>query len=469
MKKILHIRNFGKIKQADIDLQEFVLFVGDNNSGKTYIMQLIYGIFNYIAKTNFKKPSNIAIPSNFEDFTINNNSFNYYIDWLNQNIKKDITDIILDTFNKNIPVGEIWFEIDLEKYDIDCKIFRNYNLKQFFYNDEKNENFTIDIDSIVNETESTIVAEVSLKDEELVTIRSIKSLTFLDSSDIHNGKYQEKLISSLLQMLYTIIFKFTKSPLYLPSSRAGLHLLYKEYFLSKGDIDFNKNQVIVDDSKDISHDSTLTKPIYNYLRFLQKWSFDNRTAKENQKLIDFLENRLIDGVYQKTENIEYIPNGSEESIPLYLSSSMISELIPYYYFICSKEYSITDYLMIDEAESSLHPKKQFELVRLLVRLNNHKKTIIMSTHSDSLAAKINNIVLISNKFKNKSEDLLRKYNLNKDDLFNNPNIKVYSFSNKGTYSQVDEVPYDRKIGFTFEGFEDALDSLVEEAEEIYRN
>lgn len=41
MKKILHIRNFGKIKQADIDLQEFVLFVGDNNSGKTYIMQLI--------------------------------------------------------------------------------------------------------------------------------------------------------------------------------------------------------------------------------------------------------------------------------------------------------------------------------------------------------------------------------------------------------------------------------------------
>ncbi|MBM6800969.1 ATP-binding protein, partial [Coprobacillus cateniformis] len=153
---------------------------------------------------------------------------------------------------------------------------------------------------------------------------------------------------------------------YLPSSRAGLHLLYKEYFLSKGDIDFNKNQVIVDDSKDISHDSTLTKPLYNYLRFLQKWSFDNRTAKENQKLIDFLENRLIDGVYQKTENIEYIPNGSEESIPLYLSSSMISELIPYYYFICSKEYSITDYLMIDEAESSLHPKKQFELVRLLV-------------------------------------------------------------------------------------------------------
>ena len=141
----------------------------------------------------------------------------------------------------------------------------------------------------------------------------------------------------------------------------------------------------------------------------------------------------------------------------------------FHYFICSKEYSITDYLMIDEAESSLHPKKQFELVRLLVRLNNHKKTIIMSTHSDSLAAKINNIVLISNKFKNKSEDLLRKYNLNKDDLFNNPNIKVYSFSNKGTYSQVDEVPYDRKIGFTFEGFEDALDSLVEEAEEIYRN
>lgn len=42
MSLILHVRNFGKIKSADIDLGNYTLFVGDNNSGKSYIMQLIY-------------------------------------------------------------------------------------------------------------------------------------------------------------------------------------------------------------------------------------------------------------------------------------------------------------------------------------------------------------------------------------------------------------------------------------------
>ena len=42
MKIIIHITNFGKIEKADIELGKFIVFVGENNSGKTYLMQLIY-------------------------------------------------------------------------------------------------------------------------------------------------------------------------------------------------------------------------------------------------------------------------------------------------------------------------------------------------------------------------------------------------------------------------------------------
>lgn len=43
---IIHfiIRNFGKIESADIPLNNLLIFVGNNNSGKTLLMQLIYGI-----------------------------------------------------------------------------------------------------------------------------------------------------------------------------------------------------------------------------------------------------------------------------------------------------------------------------------------------------------------------------------------------------------------------------------------
>ncbi len=43
---VLHImiKNFGKIESADIALHDLVVFVGNSNSGKTMVMQLIYGI-----------------------------------------------------------------------------------------------------------------------------------------------------------------------------------------------------------------------------------------------------------------------------------------------------------------------------------------------------------------------------------------------------------------------------------------
>ncbi len=40
------VENFGKIKSAEIDLRKMNLFIGDNNSGKSYLSSLIYGLFN---------------------------------------------------------------------------------------------------------------------------------------------------------------------------------------------------------------------------------------------------------------------------------------------------------------------------------------------------------------------------------------------------------------------------------------
>ena len=36
----IQIENFGKIKSANVVLDGYTIFIGDNNSGKTYLMQL---------------------------------------------------------------------------------------------------------------------------------------------------------------------------------------------------------------------------------------------------------------------------------------------------------------------------------------------------------------------------------------------------------------------------------------------
>lgn len=42
----VHVKNFGKIEEASVEVAPLTLFVGDNNSGKSYMMTLIYGLLN---------------------------------------------------------------------------------------------------------------------------------------------------------------------------------------------------------------------------------------------------------------------------------------------------------------------------------------------------------------------------------------------------------------------------------------
>lgn len=44
MEVYVNVRNFGKIKEARVNISNFTIFVGNNNSGKTQLMQLIYAV-----------------------------------------------------------------------------------------------------------------------------------------------------------------------------------------------------------------------------------------------------------------------------------------------------------------------------------------------------------------------------------------------------------------------------------------
>lgn len=46
----LILKKFAKIKKVEIELSPFLLFIGDNNSGKSYLMTLIYGLIKYYDK-----------------------------------------------------------------------------------------------------------------------------------------------------------------------------------------------------------------------------------------------------------------------------------------------------------------------------------------------------------------------------------------------------------------------------------
>ena len=44
MRTKIKVKEFARIESGIVYLDDFLLFVGDNNSGKTLLMELIYGI-----------------------------------------------------------------------------------------------------------------------------------------------------------------------------------------------------------------------------------------------------------------------------------------------------------------------------------------------------------------------------------------------------------------------------------------
>lgn len=44
MKRRVIIENFAKIRHAELEIKPMMMFVGDNNSGKSYLMSLLWGL-----------------------------------------------------------------------------------------------------------------------------------------------------------------------------------------------------------------------------------------------------------------------------------------------------------------------------------------------------------------------------------------------------------------------------------------
>ena len=43
---VLHVENIGRIGSADVRIAPLLLFVGDNNSGKSYLMSILWGLLS---------------------------------------------------------------------------------------------------------------------------------------------------------------------------------------------------------------------------------------------------------------------------------------------------------------------------------------------------------------------------------------------------------------------------------------
>ena len=114
----LCVKNFGKIESAEIEVSPLMIFIGDNNSGKSYLMSLLWGIINggnilvndkrAYQLESYKLCVDWYKSLNSKDSVIlNKEAQQLIVNWFNEILDKDKVKIIRNTFNKNISIEEI--------------------------------------------------------------------------------------------------------------------------------------------------------------------------------------------------------------------------------------------------------------------------------------------------------------------------------------------------------------------------
>ena len=163
-----------------------------------------------------------------------------------------------------------------------------------------------------------------------------------------------------------------------------------------------------------------------------------------------------------------MPNDQKKEIPVFVASSMVNEVVPVVKALTDSDK--IDFIFYDEVETSMHPLKQIEMVKLLNRLNNKGTRLLVSTHSDTMATKINNLLLLSQgdyDFERIKKTLEKnEIQIEKEDLLVSENIHVYQFVNEEQGESVVEELEFRKApctGYDFSLFNDSMMNLFEEA------
>lgn len=437
------VENFAKIESARVRVDNYTLFVGPNNSGKTFLMQLVQGLSDKIVRLLEEDAMSILLADRIDGYSkylLNAENVKQFIAYINEKLHVKKEQLIKEILGKEIPIERLYIDVELEdadSYQIDItdrKSLENDKVKESVYMDISSFSFW-DADT-ENKWKIGLLSEKEGMESRFVTLSISR-----DDSEIYSFK---KVLERI----------FEENSLYLPASRTGLMLLYRDFFANRKDDDISfwiEDGELVDNRERYGG---LTQPIYEFLRFLQTYVEDEGRREEYERELSFFENHIIEGYITATKQgkFSYHAKDDDNVVPMHLASAMINEVAPLELALSSeKQYGR---LIIDEVEASLHPQKQLELVRFLNRINNHDIKLILSTHSDTFVSKLNNLYVLSEMVKEKGDkSIVGQFQLEEEDLIQPEKLSMYEFVfQDNEKSMVKEIIPDAKTGFQFDLF-----------------
>jgi AAA15 family ATPase/GTPase len=474
----LVISDLGNIRKAEIDItKKFYVFVGYNNSGKTYMAQLLWSLFEESTIYEFTRKFNLESLGESNEYKITNelvdNILSSFSEFFKEEILPDVYNVKKDHFI--IKDCKVKFEYNFEEFKnlslekVDPVLIPQNELSYYKINKVKGDN-------IIN------LSDLQIEPDEKAFLEKFRGIAFKSRSNL------------LVDFILNLVLSNVHEPFYLPASRSFYPIFYQYIFkvekekreaISKriqnawDNLNLEENLTEKLSSETFkrlfsSFKSPYTRPMNLLIDSLQDLNLEELKVKPfYQPLLSKLKSVLGGDIspVRKVEGIspiEFLLKIDEEKeLDMYLSSSSVNQLttLDLYLKYWAKERG--NFLFVDEPEENLHPENQIKILEILLSFatqNNNR--VLITTHSPLLADSINNFInlgYLAHRENFNFDSFARANNIpyRKEDLLSKEDYAVYFFGD----SQV--IEYEAKdYGVNFASFVQVEQSIRRLSETI---
>ncbi|MDQ3838465.1 MAG: AAA family ATPase [Thermoproteota archaeon] len=479
----ISVENFGPIRSGEFELKPLTIFIGANNSGKSYLALLVYTLLKTLygrfhRSFPFRQTLYRIRPSNELDFgEFSGELVNFFESGISAkearrenlvfvNLPANVQQVLKESLEKHLSA----LKVDLDE------TIRDYYGCEDLHALIHNEDLLGTLSIRLNEwNESPPFLRLDLGSGEESTRLQWASLNLADfrtplSQIMRNlpmrtqmGRdWEWVLATSLQEMLWTQLLEangiFTREAYYLPSARSGIlqgwqvfasmavQIVRRRLGLER--IDVPPLTGVAGDFLQVLWERLLPRP-------------ERREAPRMRAALEILEGQIFRGEISlqgaRQERPLMVYKSGSLQLPLQRVSSMVGELAPLDLWI-KHLLSSGDLLIIDEPEAHLHPENQRRIARVLVRLLRAGVRILCTTHSPLILHQVSNHLLAS-----EADPKVRaKLGFTEDDLLRHDDISAYLFDIDGDGTYVKPIPIEAGFGISEEEFVKVAEAIGDE-------
>ena len=402
-----NLRNFGPVASADVDLKPLTIFIGPNNSGKSYLALAIYSISRALSGNSpfsltrrrrsgiypiFERPQRDRrrLRSLLREHRTSLDKFRSGDSRLSD-MPAQIQDLITEHLNRMVRSATGAIEQELQRSygtEISRLVRRGSQLS------------ANEIEIGVRDSDSGLDWQMQAGQESLATTAWQPQL-----SKLHLGPRRGRSalppfvvrdIDVFPELVTRMLFEGLLSgiaplSLYLPASRTGIlqgHKTLASFIVEKSSLAWIEPMDI----------PRLPGVVTDLIQALLVLGQPHKPVARIEKVVEALESNVTRGRVDidlhrgEYPEINYANEAGE--FQLHQVSSMVSEVAPMILFL---KYLIDPghLLIIEEPESHIEAATQRNLARAIAMLVNAGVRVLITTHSDYFLNQINNLILVS--------------------------------------------------------------------------